>query len=212
MRNDFLGALTIAVILLTTTPAAAQDVTLVKPAARQGYYLSLSSGGVINHSSSSEDEFDTLTGLSFSLRAGEMITEWIGAGLRAGGGTLSGGQWGGGFGGLQLEIQTAPLRALAITVGVGAGGLSLSSADPDDDDLRGTGGAYYTAGLSYDLFPFYESGSGGLSLTPFVRVAYLPGDVFQGTLMVAGLEVIWWSGLAKNKLDLPLDDAFTPEP
>jgi hypothetical protein len=200
-------------LVFTCADALGQEVGLAVPQARQGYYLSFDSGATVNSNTSTEDEFDTLVGAAFSLRAGEMITDWVGAGLRVGGGFADSDNWSAGFGGLQLEVQLVPVSHLAVHLGVGAGGFSVSSTDPAADDaLKGTGGAYYSASVTYDIFPLYDAGSGGFALTPFVRASYLPGDVFEATLVTVGLQTVWWTGLERNKLDLPFDESFSREP
>ncbi|MEM7677977.1 MAG: hypothetical protein AAF449_18425, partial [Myxococcota bacterium] len=78
---------------------------------------------------------------------------------------------------------------------------------------EGTFGSMYTIAASYDLFPWYdpeEYESGGHAISFFVEGQFFPG--LGGTTTygaVLGIEFTWWSGLNRNKLDLPADAAFT---
>ncbi|MBH25273.1 MAG: hypothetical protein CMH57_12640 [Myxococcales bacterium] len=193
--------------------AAPDDVVLVPPAPRQGYFISLGAGLSVN-SNSSDDEgtIGPLTGAYFNLRLGEMVTDWLGFGFHAGGGFASDDRWSAGFGGGMLDAQFVPWDHLAVRFGVGAGGLSVTDNVEEQESLLGTGGGYYLVGLSYDWFPFHSPGeSGGFSLTPALQGIYLPGATFQSTLIVLSIETTWWSGLDKNKLDLPDDEAYTED-
>lgn len=192
-------------------PLAVEAQELVPPAPRQGYYMGFTLGGAVNVNASVDDEIDPLTGPLFVGRIGEMVTDWIGFGLLVGGGFGQGGSWESGFGGLMLETQLVPpvLPHLAARIGVGAGGISLTDTEAVDQDvLKGTGGAYYAFGVSYDLFPFYDRGSGGLGVVPSAQVHYMPGELVEAWFFVAGLEIAWWTGLDRDKLDLPFEEQY----
>lgn len=216
MRPHLIPTLTLAALLLTGATAAAQDATaeveLKPPQARQGYYIGGGLASMFNQNLRTEEEdTPTTSGGGGYLRFGQMIDDWIGAGFWIGGGGTGDERYSSGFGGLMLDLQLVPWDHLAVHLGIGAGGLSLTDSESDSDELMGTGGGYYMLGLSYDWFPFYEGGSGGFSVTPTVQLQYLPGQIFDGFVGVVGVELLWWTGLEKNKLDLSVEEAYTRE-
>lgn len=190
-----------------------EEIVLLPPEARQGYFISLGGAGMVNVNQSTEDDVDTVYGSYYNLRLGQLVTEWLGFGLQFSGGFGEDGpgRWSVGFGGLQLDAHVVPTDKLAVRIGVGAGGLSATDAESRDGALKGTGGAYYSAGVSYDWFPFYDKGSGGFGVTPLAQAMWFPGALWDGYLFTVGVEMTWWSGLPKNQLDLPIDEAFTKD-
>ncbi|MEO1272072.1 MAG: hypothetical protein AAFX99_28595, partial [Myxococcota bacterium] len=182
----------------------------VPPEARQGYFIALGGGLSLNRNTSDEEgTIGTLTGWSLHLRLGEMVTDWLGFGFQAWGGRATDDRWTTGFGGGLLDVQLVLWDHLAVRLGAGAGGLSATDNVEEQETLLGTGGGMYMVGLSYDGFPFHNPGtSGGFSITPSVHVFYLPGTTFQSVLVTIGAELTWWSGLERNKLDLPDDEAY----
>ena len=115
------------------------------------------------------------------------------------------------YGGLMLDAQLVlpALPALSAHIGAGAGGISITDTEAvDQDALKGTGGAYYAVGLAYDLFPFYDKGSGGFSVVPHLQAHYMPGNIVNAWFFVAGLELTWWTGLDRDKLDLPYEEQY----
>ncbi len=195
----------------------ANAAVLVKPQARQGYYFGFGLRNGLSHiQSRTAGGLGRFNTFGFVLRAGQMANNWIGFGLTIQ--TLFGGNdtWGGGGGGLTVEVHLEPPidEDLTIRLGSGVAGLGVSRREEfeaREDDPEGTFGALFNAGVSYDLFPFHEPEkyeSGGFAFTGFVDFALIPGDglwMFTGTI---GLEVTWFFGLDDHKLDLPPDVAF----
>jgi hypothetical protein len=212
-------AASLAALLALLPRAHAQDgeevgaqVELELPAARQGYWLGGGLFTTVNQNLQlEEDDTPALLGGAGHLRMGEMFNDWLGFGLQLGGGGGGDDRYSVGYGGLMLTGQLNPWRDLALHAGLGAGGLSLTDAEIQDGTLRGTGGAYYMIGASYDLFPWYEKGSGGFSLAPTVQLQHLPGILTESWIVLVGVETLWWSGLERNKLDLSTEDAFRKE-
>lgn len=208
-----LAALLLA--LLAGASASAQEVELKPPQARQGYWLATSVSGAMNLNSSTEDgDIGPVNGAAFQGRVGEMVTDWLGFGLQFGGGFGAGDGWETGFGGLMMDVQLVGpwVPHLSLHLNFGAGGLQLTEdAATDEDELKGTGGAYYAVGLAYDWFPFYESGSGGFALTPHVQLHYMPGNITESYLVMLGVEFTWWTGLDRDKLDLPFEEQYRRE-
>ena len=206
----------IALSSLAAVPeAAAQELT--KPAPRQGYYIG---GGIRSSMGGAGGEvvgsFGYMNGLGMAFRFGEMATEHIGLGLVFAGGGASNKSWQVGGGHLSMELTYKPLDTedLGLRAGIGFGVLSavrVNEEDVREDDPEGGIGANFSLGASYDLFPFYEKGSydsGGFAFTGFAQFDVLPAAPLWSVTFVIGLEVTYWFGLAKNKLDLPADKAF----
>ena len=200
--------------------AAALDVTaeaqeLRMPEARQGYYLG---GGLRSGITTAEADvggFGALTHLGASFRFGQMATPWLGLGLALGGGAEGNDDWTLGYGFLQTEGQLKPFDfdlAVRLAAGVGGGGVSrVDESESSDDDPDLMFGPMFTAGLSYDWFPGYDASryeSGGFAFSFFAEARFFPGgDVNAGGGFI-GVELTWWTGLDKRKLDLPIEEAF----
>lgn len=197
---------------------------LLIPAPRQGYFLSLSLGGV-GVASRDEQGWDPgLAGFGMAIRMGQGITPWMSLGI--------------GFhfdsaqktavrrtigAGLSLEAQFHPLFAqrymkdLSILVGVGFGVLSSTDLGAPEElqgaSAQGGVGANLSLAVAYDFFVVKapgRRGSGGLGISPYVAFRALPGPDAQldGYFVGAGVSLAWWFGLPANQLELPLDAAF----
>ena len=215
------GLMAAALVLSLGAKAAAQDaqVELLEPRARQGYYFG---GGPRALSMVVDDEtiggLGGMVGFGVSVRFGQKVNEWLGLGLAIGFGGAGNSDWTTGGGGLTLELQVQPWQQtdLAFRLGIGVAGMSIErvdSAQETDDDPSGTIGSVYTIGASYELFPWYEAKkyeSGGLAFSFFVEGQFNPGlGGVTSVGAIVGVEFTWWSGLNRNKLDLPVDAAFT---
>ena len=197
--------------------ASAQTLELRKPAPRQGYYIG---GGLRSFNGGGHADNVGGLGLMFGFggvfRFGQMTNDWLGLGLTLGAGGSSNKQWALGGGNLSLEVQIKPLADydLAVRGSIGLGAFGLARVDPDearDDDPTGGLGAQYSLGASYDLFPFYkkdEFKSGGFAFSGFAELSFLPTSEIWSLNFVIGLEVTYWFGLGKNKLELPPEEAF----
>lgn len=202
--------------LATPTLAQAQDVELLRPEPRQGAYLGggIRSGYTGVHSDTAG--FIGLLGGAFTLRVGQMANEWLGFGLLAASGGGANQEWGGGYGGLSLELQLKPLAEhdLAVRLATGVAGMGIGRVDEAQkrkDDPSGAFGALYTVGVSWDLFVSAKKealDTGGLAFTPFIEVQLLPTDTLTTWTAFAGIELTYWFGLARNRLELPTDRAF----
>lgn len=215
------GSLTCLLVLALGEAASAQDtqIELVKPRARQGYYVG---GGPRLMSLVVEDDdigsLGGMFGFGGAFRFGQKVYDWLGLGLALSGGGAANADWGAGGGGLMLEAQVQPWLEtdLAFRLGIGVAGVGVSRINEDqatDDDPEGTVGSIYSVGASYELFPWYEPDkydSGGLAFSFFVEGQFSPGLGGLTTYgAILGVEFTWWSGLSRNKLDLPVDAAFS---
>ncbi len=197
--------------------AQAQELKLQEPAPRQGYYIG---GGLRSYmGGGSADKVGSLgfmNGFGFAFRFGQMATEKLGLGLFISAGGSANKTWSVGGGNLSLEVMFKPLKsddlALRGSIGLGAfGAARVEESQETEDDPSGGLGALYTIGASYDLFPWYEKDkyeSGGFAFTGFGELQFLPTDEVWTLNFVVGLEVTYWFGLAKNKLELPADEAY----
>lgn len=213
-----LGALMLLAVFGSPSALLAQELT--EPAARQGYWIGGGYRSVLMYSDSEDvGGVGPFLGTGFTLRLGQMSNDWIGFGVAfmfAGGG---GDIWNSAYGGLSLDVNLEPPvdEDLTIRLGTGVAGLSLSRVDESQarsSDPDGTFGALFTVGASYDLFPFYDRDayeSGGFAFTGFVELQALPGDGLLTVSGLVGLEVTYYFGFPKNKLDLPPDAAFEVE-
>lgn len=211
----FIGPMLFATVLGAGFDAQALD--LEKPKARQGYYVGTGLRLALG-TASGEDlgSLGTVTGFGFGFRFGEMATENFGLGLAFGGGGGGNEDWTVGGGNLSLEFMYTPVEALnlAIRSSIGLGFVSTARIDENaetEDDPQGGLGALYTVGASYDFFPFYEEDqyeSGGWALTAFADLQFLPAGEVTTKSFILGVEITWWSGLDRNKLDLPTAEAF----
>jgi len=197
-------------ISLAPTPAAGQTLTI--PEARQGYFVSL---GLQSAGATSKDHdlgrLAPALGGGFSLRVGEMLTDWLGFGLQIETGMVQNDRWQVAYGGLLLATQTNLWRTLGLHLGAGVGFNDATDKSKKVIGSRGTAGAFYSAGVSYDFFPFQNEGSGGWAVTPILQAKYFPGDSFNSTMVSIGIEGVWWSGLDKQQLELSPEEAFVAD-
>jgi hypothetical protein len=199
-------ALLMLAAVLAATPASAQ--TLETPRGRQGYYLGLGLHGMANHAWDDGDGLGVWGGSAFTLRFGQLLTRRFGLGLQIfSGGTTKGQQQASVFG-LEIESQWELAWDLALHGGVGLGVLSLDDKSDPDEGLRGTVGAGYFLGLSYDFWPRRKRLTGGLAVTPMVQVRGIPGDSGAALMALFGVQVAWWTGLPREQLELPDSEAY----
>lgn len=205
--------LTTLAILAATLGAArvAAAADLVPPAPRQGYYISVGGAGVMGRA---QDDKRHLTleypGATLSMHFGQLITERFGAGLHMEYGVAKAERRQAGLAGMGFEGQAVLVDTLALRLEAGVGYFQTVNLDDKSEPSRGTGGAYYGAGLTYDLFFTKPGRSGGWAVTPGLYVKYLPGHRYRTVVLWAGLELSWWSGLPHQALELPPDQAFAP--
>jgi hypothetical protein len=189
-------------LLAAQRPAQAQD--LEEPRARQGYWFAfgLTSGGTeVVEKGKSLGLFPTS---GFSLRIGEMLTRRVGVGLALEYAGMKKNGDSGALGGLAMEVNASVWRHLAVHGGAGFGFSMLTNQTTDDDDtLRGGAGAYLLAGASYDFFPWRSRLTGGWSITPTINLRAMPDGDVHAFAILAGLQVIRWSGLPRAMLVLP---------
>jgi hypothetical protein len=197
---------TIALVLLALGGVArAQD--LEAPRSRQGYYIGGGLHASLQHNRDDDGSLGTYRGYATAFRMGQLLTPRLGLGfaLDLGGGTHEDDTVS--TIGLGLAGQLVLAENLALHAGVGLGVVSLTEKVGDDEELRGSYGSAYTVGLTYDWF-IRPCWTGGIALTPTLQVRALPGDPIDSYTLMFGLEITRWTGLPRNQLDLPPDQAF----
>jgi hypothetical protein len=203
----------IAIALLFPAAALAQD--LEPPSPRQGYYLGGGLFSLTNTNIEDGDNLGTWGGGGANLRLGQMVTRRLGLGLLIDQGISFNNKETAILAGLSVEAQWKIWRTLAVRGGTGIGFVILDDGEPDrteeDAELRGGAGGYYLLGLSYDLFPYKRELSGGFSISPTVMARFLSGGGVDSVNVFFGFDFLWWTGLAKDQLDLPPEKAFVPD-
>ena len=189
--------------LLMAAPKPAQAQELEEPRARQGYWFAfgLGSGGAELVEKGKSLGVYPASGLS--LRIGQMLTRRIGVGLTLDYASVKKNADSGGLGDLAMEAHVNPWGNLALNAGAGFGFVMLTDQNSDDKKLRGGAGACLLAGASYDFFPWRNRLTGGWAITPTINFRAMPDGDIHAYAVLAGVQVIRWSGLPRNMLILP---------
>jgi hypothetical protein len=147
-------------------------------------------------------------GTGYSLRLGEAVTDWLDLGLAfAIGSTQGDAEDALSLGRLTLHSQWYVSPRWFIQAGFGA--TNGQGTDPEDPEKeRGRYGDVYLAGLGTNLYLSDAKQSGGWVLSPVFTVEVGPDRNFTTTALWLGLEVSWWSGLRRDKLRLPIGEAY----
>jgi hypothetical protein len=104
---------------------------------------------------------------------------------------------------LGVEGSYNPWRKLSIKSALGFGAVMLTDQNTKEKELRGGAGATLSLGAAYDFFPWRNRLTGGWALTPTIDVRYFPDGDIHGVSILGGLQITYWSGLARNQLLLP---------
>lgn len=203
MRSRSILLVTLALVGALAGTAAAQDLST--PRERQGYYVAGGFHAALSYNRDDGKAFGPWGGSGTTVRLGQLITQRLGLGLQIDVASASGDGSSASLIGIGVGGQVEVARNLALHAGLGFGVLSLDKAD--DDDLQGGYGAAYSLALTYDWFPF-ERRTGGWALTPGIRARAVPSDTIDAFAILAGVEITWWSGLPRNQLALPDDEAY----
>jgi hypothetical protein len=184
---------------------------LEPPRARQGYYLSLGAHGAWARAVDSEEGVRAaLLGPGGALRVGQALASWFDLGIGFGLSGVFDDDYRVLLGHVSIEAQLRPLDHGFVRLGVGMGFADVTRRRKGIEPLLGRYGEAWRVGVGWDFFPGHQGGSGGLSLTPVAWFEAGPGAEFHTLAAGIGLEIAWWTGLARNELDLPLDEAFAP--
>jgi hypothetical protein len=175
--------------------ADAPRVQLEDPEPSQGHFLAMGVYGL--GAMAFDDSRGTRTptfGEGFSLRLGESLTDWVDLGLAFALGSTSGAPQNsltlGRFG---VTSQWYPTDRLFVQAGFGA--TYTRGKDPEDHALN-------------NLYLSDADQSGGWVFTPVATAEIGPNSNFTSTALWLGVEISWWSGLTRDKLNLPFDKAY----
>jgi hypothetical protein len=188
---------------------AASAVALELPTTRQGHFIGVGVFGVgaMAFDANRGTRAPTL-GQGFSLRLGESVTSWLDLSLAfAYSSTYGAPQDSLSFGrfGIQSQWYLHPTWFTQF----GFGGTSASGADPENfEQSRARYGATFWSGIGFNIPLSNVHKSGGWMLTPLATIELAPEKTLTTTALWIGLEVSWWSGLARDKLQLPDTEAY----
>jgi hypothetical protein len=176
---------------------------LEEPGARQGYWLGFGLSRVESQLNEEGKNRGFYGGQAFTFRLGELVTRRLGIGMLFEYGNIQRGSDQGHIVGLTMEGSCTLWRNLSVHSGFGVGGVYVSDKKALDTSLRGGGGTYLLLGTSYDSFPWRSRLTGGWSITPSVDLRVLPDGNIHALAILAGAQIMWWSGLPHNMLELP---------
>lgn len=199
--------LAIAILLLAATAGAARAQDLETPRSRQGYYIGGGAHASLQHNRDDDGSLGLWRGYTMAFRMGQLLTRRFGLGFAFDVGSGSHDDDTSSTIGLGLTGQLVLAGDLALHAGVGLGVVSITEKVGEEEELRGSYGSAYTVGLTYDWF-VRPCWTGGIALTPTLQLRALPGDPIDSYTMMLGLEITRWTGLPRNQLDLPPDQAF----
>jgi hypothetical protein len=186
------------------------SVQLEHPKPNQGHFIAVGLHGL---SAMAFDESRGTRAPTFgqgvSLRLGESVTDWLSLSLAFALGSTYG-----------ERRDSLSLVRFGITsqwyldprwfVQAGFGATSGQGRDPADYDVsRSRYGDVYLTGLGRDFYLSDASRSGGWVLTPMLTAEVGPDSRLTTTALWLGVEVSWWSGLSRDKLDLPTPQAYS---
>jgi hypothetical protein len=192
--------------LLIAAPAWAQQLEI--PESRQGYFMGVGVRGGVNNNWEKGDSLGAWSGGGGAIRLGQLLTRRLGLGLAIEfGSTQAEDKTTAGMFGLGLEGSVRLVSNLALTGTAGLGFVQIDNPDVEEEELRGAFGGYYGLGLTYDLFPFKRR-SGGFAVSPSVQARVIPGEDVKSLAVFFGVDLLWWTGLPRNQLELPEGEAY----
>jgi hypothetical protein len=199
-----------------STPATAEaaeapvrGVQLEAPEPSQGHFVAVGFHGIGAMAfDESRGTREPTLGTGVSLRLGESLTDWFNLSLALALGSTNGEpQDSLTFGRFGITSQWYFTERWFAQAGFGAA--NFQGPDPEDHDRsRGRYGDVYLTGLGRDFFISDAGQSGGWVFTPLVTAEVGPDSKFTTTSLWVGVELSWWSGLTRDKLDLPTPDAY----
>jgi len=209
LRPQRILAASAVALALTLVAGTGRAQELMPPAPRQGYYISLGAYGVVGGSHDRVDGWlGAMAGPGGSLRLGESLLPWLDLGIGFAAAGLYDQQYVSLVGHVSFEVQLRPIDPLFARVSVGFGFTDFTRREKGIDKPLGRIGGSYGIAVGWDLFPGDQRGSGGFAITPVVWFEAGPGEEFTTLAGGIGLEISWWTGLPRERLDLPVDEAF----
>lgn len=198
-----------AIILAAGSRARAQE--LVPPGPHQGYYIALGGYGQAIFAHEKDGGWrDPWLGGTGDLRLGQAIFEWLDLGIGLGAGAAYEEGYRVTVGHVYLEAQLRPTDLFFLRLGIGMGFADVTRTESGIDEVVGRFGADFTIAAGYDFFPGHKGQSGGFAITPVVGFTAGPGEILGAYGVFVGIEISFWTGLPKDQLDLPMDEAYQP--
>ena len=206
-------------LLLSTLPAQAQEQEaeagslLEPPRPRQGYYFSLGAvGAMAGHEVRERGWLGPWPGAGGGLRLGQAILPWLDLGIGAAVVGTFEERFAAVHGRLSIEAQLRPAGPLAIRLYGGFGVTDPYRRIAGAPKLTGRVGGTYGIAVGWELYPARDpKRSGGLAVLPYVWFEGSPDPGFATVMGGVGIEITWWTGLPRNELDLPDDEAFAAD-
>jgi hypothetical protein len=189
--------------------AEPEEAILEKPEPSQGHYLGL---GLTTVAATAFDEDRGLRrptyGNGLGLRLGQSVTSWLDLGIAISGASTRGDEGDAmDYGSLRVQSQVYPLQQWFVRGGFGPH--FAVGTDPEDPEYdRGTYGAVFEFGTGVNIFLSDANESGGWVLTPVLTHEIGSDAEFMTYAIALGVEISWWSGLDRDKLDLSIDEAY----
>jgi hypothetical protein len=212
IRNMTLVA---ALVLIAASPARAGDdgSLLEKPRPRQGYYFSLGGFGALSgHDARHLGWLGPWPAVGGQLRTGQAILPWLDIGLDIGVTPSFDKQYLAMLYRLAIEAQFRPIEPLFIRIYGGFGATDVSRRIQGIEKIIGRVGGTYGAAVGWELYPGHDPRrSGGFAVAPYLWFEASPDPGFATLMGGVGIEITWWTGLPKNELVLPDDEAFSKE-
>jgi hypothetical protein len=189
--------------------APAATVELQEPEPGQGHFIALGLHGIGAMAfDESRGTREPSFGQAVSLRLGESVTDWLSLSLAVALGSTYG-----------ERRDSLTLVRFGVTsqwyiseqwfVQAGFGATNAQGADPEDyDRTRSRYGDYYLTGVGYDFYLSDSAQSGGWTFTPIITADVGPDSKFTTASLWLGVELSWWSGLSRDKLQLPTPKAY----
>ena len=211
VKFSYLLPFVLAGALLASGPAGAD--LLSDPDPMQGYYFGI--GAIGAGSLVYNDDTRWLSpffGPGGSLHIGQGITDNLAMGINAAASfelnadrTLLVGQLG-------IELKWRFRGDFFMRPALGFGFSDPTRRRSGLEELRpGVAGSYSVA-LGYDhFFTTFTHGSGGVALSPVVFINAKNGTGMTEMQWGIGVEITAWTGLPKNQLSLPMDEAYQAE-
>lgn len=148
-------------------------------------------------------------GQGVSLRLGESVTDWLSLSLALGVASTYG-ERRDKLTQVRFGVTSQWYLSQRWFLQAGLGALNISGPDPEDyAQSRGRYGDVYWGGLGYDLYLSDSTKSGGWLLTPVISANVAPDSKFAATSVWLGLEISWFTGLSRDKLNLPTPRAYS---
>lgn len=190
--------------------ATAMAAELQKPKLKQGYYFSVIPVGEVVWIDS-EQNYGPWPAVGGQFRLGEEINRWFDLGIAGGTSVAKGNNYRLIHGNFGLDATFKPTEFWSMGFQAGLGFADFSRTQSGMETITGRFGATYGFKVAYDFFlggnrDVYKSG--GWALSPYLGTHIGPGNVSSVYSIFMGISINYWTGLPKNRLDLPPERAF----